>query len=92
MIDKLKSKIETFLKIGINKIVIVTNLPSKSSEILENELRNIITSEYMKDFDLKVIPGDEVTLIETLDNIIDSLAEIISKKLNKSLRISFEGS
>jgi len=92
IIDKLKFKIETFLKIGVNKIVIATNLPSKSSEILENILRDIITDKYMKDVDLKVIPGDEVTLIETLDNIINSLAEIISKKISKSLRISFEGS
>ena len=74
--DVIREHIKKYIKIGIEHIFLVTNLPGNNAQKLEIALKASIEKQNIRVKTLRVIPGK----IDTLLQFLDKLANTITKK------------
>jgi hypothetical protein len=86
---ELVSQIKNFLLAEVKKVIVVTNLPSDYTKMLEESLQNKIKQENI-DVMIKVIDGDIDSLIKMLDEIVGSMSQEISNKITGNIKMLLE--
>lgn len=73
--DIIESHFKKYIKIGIERIFLVTNLPENHAQKLENALKTSMKSQNIKVETLRVIPGKIDTLLQFLNYLADAITK-----------------
>jgi len=86
IVGGLSRQVEGFSSIGIENVVVVTNLPQESAVRLGQELQKDVQQRSMKITNLVVVQGNVDALIQMLDTLSSSIAKQVGEKLSEMVK------
>jgi len=81
--DELVTQIRSYMSVGINKVLVATNLNARSAAKLGQALSKKLPEPAQRDSGLEVIPGTPDALLARLDKIAEELAKGLGASLAK---------
>ena len=85
MAGELSKQIENYREAGIDKVLVVTNLPKSASAKLEKSVKSRLASLKIELGALGLIPGEVESLIQTLDALSSQVSKAVMAAYEKSL-------